>query len=93
MKYQNLKTGAVINSTVKLSGPNWVEVGKTTKEKPEQPVVAEVEKTVSPPPKMADEEINGITVKQIKQELDAFGIEYDPKAKKKELYDLMKQGK
>lgn len=34
-----------------------------------------------------------ITVKQIKQELDAFGIKYDPRAKKQVLYDLMMQGK
>lgn len=38
-------------------------------------------------------ELAEITVKQIKQELDAFGIEYDKNAKKKELYDLMIQGK
>lgn len=38
-------------------------------------------------------EFDTITVKQIKQELDAFGIKYDPRAKKQVLYDLMMQGK
>jgi arginyl-tRNA synthetase len=37
--------------------------------------------------------IDGITVKQIKQELDAFGIKYDPRFKKQELYELMLNGK
>lgn len=37
--------------------------------------------------------IDGITVKQIKQELDAFGIKYDPRLKKQELYELMLNGK
>ena len=37
--------------------------------------------------------IDGITVKQIKQELDAFGIKYDPRMKKQELYELMLNGK
>lgn len=41
-----------------------------------------------------DEAYNSITKNQIKQELDAFGIEYDPKAKKPDLYKLMlSQGK
>lgn len=37
--------------------------------------------------------LDGITIKQIKQELDAFGIEYPSSAKKKELYQLMINGK
>ena len=37
--------------------------------------------------------IDGITVKEIKQELDAFGIKYDPRMKKQELYELMLNGK
>ena len=32
---------------------------------------------------------DGITIREIKQELDAQGVEYDPKAKKQVLYDLM----
>ncbi|WP_430596999.1 hypothetical protein [Enterococcus sp. DIV0174] len=39
--------------------------------------------------KTGDENFDSITVPQIKQELDAFGIEYNPRAKKQELYDLM----
>ncbi|WP_288554150.1 hypothetical protein [uncultured Levyella sp.] len=32
-----------------------------------------------------------VTKKDIMQELDAFGVEYNPKAKKEELYQLMKE--
>lgn len=61
--------------------------------------VKEVLQAVEEPERVIEETvedvdgIDGVTVKQIKQELDAFGIAYDPRAKKKELYDLMMQGK
>lgn len=44
--------------------------------------------------KGANDAYDSITVAQIKQELDAFGIEYDKRANKQVLYDLMmSQGK
>ncbi|EOS7926500.1 MULTISPECIES: hypothetical protein [Enterococcus] len=44
--------------------------------------------------KTDDPAFDSITVPQIKQELDAFGIKYSATAKKQELYDLMMaQGK
>lgn len=95
MKYKNTKTGAVINTVCKVSGANWVELKKNV-EVEEQAVktTPQPETKVSPAVAEDDEEMDGITVKEIKQELDAFGVEYDPKAKKKELYDLMmSQGK
>lgn len=36
-----------------------------------------------------DATYDSITIPQIKQELDAFGIKYSATAKKRELYDLM----
>ena len=36
-----------------------------------------------------DDMIDGVTKKEIMQELDAMGIEYNPRAKKEELYNLM----
>lgn len=95
MKYKNTKTGAVINTICKISGTNWVKLEKNAKiEKQVVKVAPQAETKVSPPSTEGDEEMDGITVKEIKQELDAFGVEYDPKAKKRELYDLMmSQGK
>ncbi|HJA90848.1 MAG TPA: hypothetical protein H9948_08680 [Candidatus Jeotgalibaca merdavium] len=43
--------------------------------------------------KGANDAYDSITVPQIKQELDAFGIEYDKRANKQVLYDLMMSGK
>lgn len=111
MRYQNTKTGAVVDSPFKLSGENWelfeeskeVETVEDLEEETEAVEKVEVpdetveeqpeEKEVVPEQPEDLESYDGITVKQIKQELDAFGIEYDPRAKKKELYDLMLQGK
>lgn len=91
MKYKNTKTGVVIDTPCKISGGDWIELEK-------QEFVDEInetpEKTSTVKSSATDDDaFNGITIKQIKQELDAFGIKYDPKAKKQELYDLMMQGK
>lgn len=34
MKYRNVKTGAVINASGKVSGENWVEVPSSTATEP-----------------------------------------------------------
>ncbi|WP_086348528.1 hypothetical protein [Candidatus Enterococcus clewellii] len=95
MEYKNTKTGATFSSPCKISGGNWVlssdyakkniEVTSADDKKviieDEQPEEAELINTAP------DE----ITKKQIMQELDAFEVEYNPQAKKQELYDLMMQ--
>lgn len=95
MRYKNSKTGAVIDSSFKISGGDWFESGsekaiERIAEAPNEPT------EISEEPQAEQQEENtadfdGITVKQIKQELDAFGIKYSPTAKKQELYDLMMQ--
>lgn len=97
MRYRNLKTGAIINSPCAISGGDWVAEETTIaieveekqveiKEKIEK--VEKVEKV-----EVSEESIDEITVKEIKQELDALGIEYSSRANKKELYNLMMQGR
>lgn len=103
MKYKNTKTGAIIDSPCKISGGDWIEVkekiNKTQAEEVnEVEEVEEIEeikeiKEVEEDPEKEEEDFDGITIKQIKQELDAFGIKYDSRAKKQELYDLMMQGR
>lgn len=96
MEYQNVKTGFILNTACKIAGADWVPVNGETIT-PVQPTPPTVETPapvipVQPAPvtvESADDGFDGITVKQIKQELDAFGVEYDPKAKKQVLYDLM----
>lgn len=100
MKYRNLKNGVIIDVQSVIGGKDWTRVDQETKqEMEEQPEkqVEEPEKTfveakVKQPeivPRAKGDDIDGITVKEIKQELDANGITYTKTAKKQELYDLM----
>ena len=107
MKYKNTKTGAIINSPSKIAGANWIEVKESNEDdavnkdvevqtvevKEQSDVEVKESSDVGEIPSSKEGDFDGITVKQIKQELDAFGIEYDPRAKKQELYDLMTKGR
>ena len=107
MEYKNTKTGVTFSSPCVISGGDWVlvednkktEQSKRKMEKqekedlPEDKVREVAEKQVEED-KTGDPAFDSITVPQIKQELDAFGIKYSATAKKQELYDLMmSQGK
>ncbi|MFT0190873.1 hypothetical protein ACI3E5_14695 [Candidatus Enterococcus avicola] len=76
---------------------NEVEIENTDDEAETPAAVSEQQAAV--PEQQADEKdeqvagLEGITKKQIMQELNAFGIKYNPISKKQELYDLMMQGK
>ncbi|SBO17433.1 hypothetical protein [Carnobacterium divergens] len=108
MEYKNIKTGAVFSSPCVINGGNWVvaetnEPKESASKKIEKPIEQEVDKQQQANQKKVESEVaenkqgdeayDGITRAQIMQELDAFGIEYDKKANKKELYELMMQGK
>lgn len=103
-RYKNTKTGAVISSSCKVSGGDWVlcdkeplkeenrieEVESVKKEEvsakesvKEQKKVKEAKKDES------NESSDGVTKKQIMQELDAMGIKYDKNDRKDVLYKLM----
>lgn len=98
MRYFNTLTKATIDTDFKISGGDWVleneskeavvdiQANDADSKKAEQEQVVE-ESNV-------DENYDGITKDQIMQELDAFGVEYDKRANKQVLYDLMmEQGK
>lgn len=107
MRYRNLKTGAIFDSPCIVSGGDWVtedtvNVVVDTKKEIKVAQAKKLDAIIKPPVSVGpdmdaiEEDIEGmedITVKQIKQELDAFGIKYNPKARKQELYDLMMQGR
>lgn len=80
MKYKNIKTGAVIDSSSAICGENWVPVIE------EKKIVEPVIEIVENPVKTIDE----LTKKEIMAELDSRGIEYNPRANKAELYNLMR---
>ena len=95
-KFKNIKTGAILYSSSKISGKNWIEITDEVEVKEEtvkgQEVLEEVEEE-SLKGKEEVDDIDGVTKKEIMQELDAMGIEYNPRATKKELYELMMQGR
>ena len=104
MRYKNTRTGAVIDSLCNISGKYWVKVEshasdeeKVNTDEPDKVTdIPDVKQNVDEVVEEIDDSadgIDGITVKQIKQELDAFGIKYDPRMKKQELYELMLNGK
>lgn len=98
MRYFNTLTKATIDTDFKISGGDWVlenelkeavvdiQVNDADSQKVEQEQVME-EPNV-------DGTYDEVTKAQIMQELDAFGVEYDKRANKQALYDLMmEQGK
>ncbi len=89
MRYFNTLTKATIDTEFKISGGDWVledELEKvvvdTVDDKPKEVEQVSEETT-------GDEKYDSVTKAQIMQELDAFGIEYDKKATKRVLHDLM----
>lgn len=81
-EYINTKTGARISSPDVLYGENWKKVGEEVKEE-----VEKVEKEIKE--EKEEKSSDEITKNDIMAQLDALGIEYNPKAKKDELYKLM----
>lgn len=82
-EYVNTKTGARISSPDVLYGENWEVFGEEVKGKVENNSNTKEEKG------QEDKSSDEITKSEIMAELDALGIEYNPNAKKDELYKLM----
>lgn len=83
-EYVNTKTGARISSPDVLYGENWQVVGEGVKEE-----VEKIENQIKEEKEIEEKPSDEITKREIMAELDALGIEYNPKARKDELYKLM----
>lgn len=96
VRYFHKKTGVAIDTDCNLSG-DWILKNDVTQEEKGDKVekIQEVEEPKQEPETVSSgTDFDGITRPQIMQELDAFGIEYDKRANKQTLYDLMmSQGK
>lgn len=90
-RWKNKNTGAIIETESILKG--YWEKFIPEKNKVIQNETIEEELKNEDSHQEESDDLKDITIKDIKQELDALGIEYDPKAKKQELYELMMQGK
>lgn len=82
-EYINTKTGARISSPDVLYGENWQVVGEEVEE------VEKIENQIKEEKDQEEKSSDEITKREIMAELDALGIEYNPKARKDELYKLM----
>ncbi|MDT2704797.1 hypothetical protein [Enterococcus dispar] len=97
MEYRNKKTGFSFFSKCKISGEEWevVENNKTVQqdmnpaEQTEKNEDTEISTEVPEDTPTGNTDIDDINRKDIMQELDAMGIQYNSRAKKQELYDLM----
>lgn len=104
MEYRNKKTGCKFDSNFKISGGDW-ELVTDQKEQAQQdttpvvPVQNISEPVTEPEPTVASEpepneptgnaDIDSLSKKDIIQELEAMGIDHNPRDKKQVLYDLM----
>lgn len=84
IEYINTKTGARMSSPDVLYGENWKKLGEEVIEE-----VEKVENEIKEEKEIEDKSSDEITKDDIMAQLDALGIEYNPKAKKEELYKLM----
>lgn len=95
MEYINKKTGFSIETESLMAG-SWVlkseykpdvqDESETLEKNSDQG--EEIQESAEPET-TGDEKYDSVTKAQIMQELDAFGVEYDNKATKRALYDLM----
>lgn len=85
-EYINTKTGARMSSPDVLYGGNWQRLGEEVKE---DSIKVEDETNKEKETSEKNSGKDEITKKDIMIQLDAMGVEYDPKARKDELYKLM----
>lgn len=90
MKYINIKTRAIVDSPFVIYGNNWKEyTDEIIKEDIEKEEVEKIEEEIKEEKEIEEKSSDEITKREIMAELDALGIEYNPSAKKDELYKLM----
>lgn len=89
-KWRHKVSMATIETNSGLGG-QWEMVipGKKPVEKPKETVSIEAVETKVETKKAESDDLTDITKKEIMQELDALGVEYNSRATKQELYDLM----
>lgn len=89
MRYKDVRTGAIIVTDSVLSG-DWVAddgVENTIKE----PSEIEKEPDVAEEVVEEEENLDELTVPELKKRLDEMGVTYPTKAKKQDLIDILSQ--
>ncbi|MGK4109092.1 HeH/LEM domain-containing protein [Enterococcus cecorum] len=90
MRYKDIKTGAIIVTDSVLSGDWVVDDGVVDNTKTEP---SEIEKEPDVAEEVVEEEENldELTVPELKKRLDEMGVTYPTKAKKQDLIDILSQ--
>ncbi len=99
MRLINERTGAVVEAPISFGGGDWVSYeeskkGKHLKSKTvEDSSPAPAEQLVNILADRTDEspDTSDLSKAEIMRELDAFGVAYNPRAKKADLYKLMQE--
>lgn len=90
-KYYNIKTRAIIDSPLVISGENWIKYEDKDQVEETETAIVEDEIVEEAEEKETEKSSAGkkITKVDIENELEALGVEYDKKATKDELYALL----
>ena len=87
-EYVNKKTGAIISTNGIISGEHWELIDKNKEELSEK---VESNHDVTEEVVDADENLDELTVPELKARLDEMGVTYPTKSKKQDLIDILSQ--
>lgn len=90
MRYKDVKTGAIIVTDSVLSG-DWVADDGIVDNTKTEPSEIEKEPDVAEEVVDADENLDELTVAELKDRLDEMGVTYPNSARKQDLIDILSQ--
>lgn len=90
MRYKDVKTGAIIVTDSVLGG-DWVADDGIPENTKTEPSEIENEPDVAEEVVDSDENLDELTVAELKARLDEMGVTYPTKAKKQDLIDILSQ--
>lgn len=90
MRYKDIKTGAIIVTDSVLSG-DWVLADELAVNAEKEPSEIEKEPDVVEEPIEEDENLDELTVAELKARLDEMGVTYPTSARKQDLIDILSQ--
>lgn len=82
MRYRDKKTGAIIVTNSTLGG-DW-ELDEATAKKRVKPPIEEEQ-----PDEVKDEDLEKLSIAELKSRLDELGVTYPTKAKKQDLIEIL----
>ena len=90
MRYKDVRTGAIIVTDSVLSG-DWVADDGLAENTETEPSEIENEPDVAEEVVEEEENLDELTVAELKARLDEMGVTYPTKAKKQDLIDILSQ--